>query len=649
MLDTSIEFRNPYYYVSHFNFYGLKRYAKKFFGSEKIARFIEVTSDRWYNHSFRIHKFFLPELIYFLKNINNKECKKLAQIVTVNTWYWNVFQYEHEPVPQITDFSEIDKELNVPLKSYQHEFIEVYNRKQIYDLRGYLLAFEQGLGKTLTSLALMTSLKKNAVIIIAPKKTLLSVWKYHIEAFYKKKKKIWIAGYNESDPSDCDYYIVNYESMSKIFSLDIHKNCGIIVDESHNFLHINSNRSQNLIALGNKLKCNDILLMSGTPLKAIGTEMIPMLSILDKNFDDIARQIFVKSFGLSSSKANVLFHNRLGITMYRKMKSEVLQLPPKNEVTIQVKLPDGDSYTLDKVKEEVRKFISERRQYYAANKAKYEQMFDEVIEFLDKSKLAGTPDYIRYKKIVATLRKYGVPKNPEDIHWSVDYEKKVILPLLPSQLKKNFLASKSVVKYVNLKIMGETIGGLLVRLRNQMCQGLIRHGNIERIIDEAKKKTILFTSYADCVKLATDYYNSKGFNCVNVYGGTVNPEASMKKFKTDPQVNPLIASIQTLSTGVTLTEANTIVFLNKPWRYIEYQQASDRIHRIGQDTEVFIYTVLLDTGSKENLSTRMEAIEVWSKQMFEEIVNEKLPDSAIAALHENVNAVLKYEFGLIMD
>jgi hypothetical protein len=65
-----------------------------------------------------------------------------------------------------------------------------------------------------------------------------------------------------------------------------------------------------------------------------------------------------------------------------------------------------------------------------------------------------------------------------------------------------------------------------------------------------------------------------------------------------------------------------VVFLNKPWRHIEYIQASDRVYRIGQDSDVLIVSILLDTGDKDNLSTRMEDIMEWSKQMFSELVGE---------------------------
>ena len=46
-------------------------------------------------------------------------------------------------------------------------------------------------------------------------------------------------------------------------------------------------------------------------------------------FDDQARQIFIKAFGLSSMSALSILKNRLGLVMHRKMKQEVLQLPIK--------------------------------------------------------------------------------------------------------------------------------------------------------------------------------------------------------------------------------------------------------------------------------------------------------------------------------
>ena len=60
---------------------------------------------------------------------------------------------------------------------------------------------------------------------------------------------------------------------------------------------------------------------------------------------------------------------------------------------------------------------------------------------------------------------------------------------------------------------------------------------------------------------------------------------------------------------------------------MDYEQASDRCYRIGQDTEVYIYKMVLDTGEEPNLSTRMQDILAWSKNEFQTIMGDaEMPD-----------------------
>ena len=94
----------------------------------------------------------------------------------------------------------------------------------------------------------------------------------------------------------------------------------------------------------------------------------------------------------------------------------------------------------------------------------------------------------------------------------------------------------------------------------------------------------------------------------------------IQEFKNNDDIDVLIATSQTLSTGVTLTEANQMFFFGTPWRSADYNQCCDRIYRIGQTTDVDIYNVLLDTGSEPNLSTRMNDILNWSDNMFNNMI-----------------------------
>ena len=61
-------------------------------------------------------------------------------------------------------------------------------------------------------------------------------------------------------------------------------------------------------------------------------------------------------------------------------------------------------------------------------------------------------------------------------------------------------------------------------------------------------------------------------------------------------------------------------FLGVPYRDADFEQACDRIHRIGQTTDVNIYIILMKS-SEENISTRIEKIMSWSGDAVEDFMN----------------------------
>lgn len=624
IITVSIKEKGNLVYIKGFPTKNFQKDLYKHYKSTRVQKFFNVSFTFLGKGTIMIHKSFLPELVYVLNQLPKRGAyNTVINKILENTWMSSTLKSFPDRI-STSKFSDF----KYNLKPYQLEFIKDYNnKKQRYNLKGNILAFEQGLGKTFTSIALMYGLNKEAVIIIAPKSTLKTVWKNEIETIFKVKKDIWVIG---EPPKKSDYYIVNYESIDKlstILNFVNNKNVGIIVDETHNFRNVNAQRVKRLISIANTTNCDDILLMSGTPIKALGSEMLPTLQLLDRFFDTLAQKVFLAAFGVSVPIALDILKNRLGFMMHRKTKVEVESLPKKTRKDIKIKVPNGNDYTLDNVKNKIQKFIKEREIFYKKNKLEYELEWKEVIDYLIKNtKLKGDYKFGMYLNTINKLKTKGYntldKKFVKEVADANKYEKAVIRPLLPSELKHKFDRSKAVIKYVNLKIMGEVLGGLLTKLRKEMFSEMLKNSPICEIIKNSEKKTVCFSTFVDVVKVADDHLRNKcDYDPVLVFGETSGAITNLlKNFREDTKRNPLIATVQTLSTGVTLIEANTIIFLNKPWRHTDASQAEDRVHRIGQTTDVEIFTFILDTGNKPNLSTRMEDIVQWSKEMFEGIV-----------------------------
>ena len=616
-----------YYTIRNFPTYQFFNKLRKEYKTTKLSHLFEVIGIKLFSKNKRtivIHKFFVPELLFLLNKYNFPN--SLINTIRSNTWVGAQLS-----TGAAADLLHIKNTMTVELYPHQKEFIENYVfNKTVNHLVGCLLSFEQGLGKTITSLALMQGLKKEHVVIVCPKNTMLETWNAHLEKFFNTKQKVYIVGHTKDVLSlDYRWIIVNYEQIGKISEFLVFNklsNLGIIVDESHNFLRTSSQRTQLLIDLAKFNQNADILLMSGTPIKSCGNEMIPVLQVLDPYFDEDAVNIFKKTFGANTVIANDVLNARLNRMMVRVRKN-ILNLPEKKEITISVKMPTGQKYTASKIEKEITAFIKQREDYYNQNLHSYIDAFEEAINWLRKHPVIGnSSDFERYLSIINYLKKANIndARGNDDIVWMNRYEKDVLIPALPVNLKKQFIWSKSVVKYLPLKIKGEVIGQLLTHLRMQMTSEMMQAADLKQYVDKAMKKVVIFSSYVDTIELAYNYFRDNGYNPIAIYGKTASELTSLiEKFQNDQSLNPLIASLKMLSTGATLTAASTAIFLNKPWRSIEYQQASDRIHRIGQDTPCEIISLVLDTGNEANLSTRMEDIMRWSEDQFDQIVDKK--------------------------
>ena len=91
----------------------------------------------------------------------------------------------------------------------------------------------------------------------------------------------------------------------------------------------------------------------------------------------------------------------------------------------------------------------------------------------------------------------------------------------------------------------------------------------------------------------------------------------VSSFQTMNRPRVLLCSMRATAEGLTLTAANHVVFLNEWWNPAVNAQARDRVNRIGQAKDVFVYR-LRTSGTVE---TRLASILNEKSELFDEIVN----------------------------
>jgi SNF2 family DNA or RNA helicase len=117
-------------------------------------------------------------------------------------------------------------------------------------------------------------------------------------------------------------------------------------------------------------------------------------------------------------------------------------------------------------------------------------------------------------------------------------------------------------------------------------------------------KVVVFNSFKDSAEEVYRRLNSYG--CVICTGDQSELEINERKeqFQNNDKIKVMSATWQKMGTGHTLTAANYCIFVDTPWTDADFQQAADRIYRIGQNKKVTIITLI----TKDTYDERVEEI-----------------------------------------
>ena len=126
---------------------------------------------------------------------------------------------------------------------------------------------------------------------------------------------------------------------------------------------------------------------------------------------------------------------------------------------------------------------------------------------------------------------------------------------------------------------------------------------IKSLLEEGKESILIFAHHNEVVSLLAEAL--KKFKPFVITGGTPvgKRQALVKEFQSSGLKRPLfIGNYKAMGVGYTLTKATRAIFVEYDWTPGVNDQASDRIHRIGQKSSVLVqYVVYKDSLDKRVL------------------------------------------------
>ncbi len=135
---------------------------------------------------------------------------------------------------------------------------------------------------------------------------------------------------------------------------------------------------------------------------------------------------------------------------------------------------------------------------------------------------------------------------------------------------------------------------------------------LENILD-MDEKVIIFTQYVEMGKLIQKLISKKfKTDVLFLHGSQTLKEKTeiIDAFQEDPNYKIFVATLKTGGTGLNLTAASNVIHYDLWWNPAVENQATDRVHRIGQKKDVMVYR-FITKGTLE------EAIDAISKRKID--------------------------------
>lgn len=142
---------------------------------------------------------------------------------------------------------------------------------------------------------------------------------------------------------------------------------------------------------------------------------------------------------------------------------------------------------------------------------------------------------------------------------------------------------------------------------------------VEDIVSN-NQKAIIFSNWTSITEVAVKLLSK--YNPAYITGDVKQEERmnEVDRFQNDERCKVIIGTIGAMGTGLTLTSAQNVIFLDEPWTKALKNQAEDRAHRIGTKGTVSIITLMC----KDTIDDRIHDLIEKKGKMSDAIIDGKL-------------------------
>ena len=133
---------------------------------------------------------------------------------------------------------------------------------------------------------------------------------------------------------------------------------------------------------------------------------------------------------------------------------------------------------------------------------------------------------------------------------------------------------------------------------------------------ESQQKIVIYSQYLMMLDIIEAYLLEMGVGFASIRGATINRGEQLHRFHHDASCEVFVASLQAAGLGIDLTAASVVIHYDRWWNAARENQATDRVHRIGQKRGVQVFKLV----TKDTFEERIDALITKKGELMENVV-----------------------------
>jgi len=120
---------------------------------------------------------------------------------------------------------------------------------------------------------------------------------------------------------------------------------------------------------------------------------------------------------------------------------------------------------------------------------------------------------------------------------------------------------------------------------------------------ESGEKVVVFSQYLEMLDIIADWLKELNVKFESLRGSTRDRGKVIERFQNNPDCNVFLGSLMAGGLGIDLTSASVVIHYDRWWNAAREDQATDRVHRIGQTRGVQVFKLITKGTLEEKIDT----------------------------------------------